>query len=301
MPAIRRKFVLGLAVLLAAATAAADTVITAKEVISCSVVSADTNFVRLKLPRGGIRMLNTRDIHEIRLSDSSRVAELAAQLPGLEVTPDSAQPAPPPSVPASSLPCYAGDSTRASPVVPAEAPKPAVPDAIRPATLLTVELEAGAGCLGGLGLTLPASLAGALVGIWIAGNHTDFPGGLFAAIDGSNVGALVGYAAGNALGVSVVGRRFDQGGHLWASACGALARALVALPLFSVDSMHTPLVMALPLLPMVGAVLGYNLSRPRPAPTGSFLDRVEMPAVALWQDAEQQALGANVRLVSVRF
>jgi hypothetical protein len=86
MTAIRWKSVLGLAVLLAAATAAADTVVTAAEVISCRVVSADTNFVHLKLPQGGIRMLSTRDVREIRLSDSSRVAELAARLPGARVT-----------------------------------------------------------------------------------------------------------------------------------------------------------------------------------------------------------------------
>jgi hypothetical protein len=266
------------------------------------VVSADANFVRLKLPQGGIRMLYTRDVQEIHLADSSRVAELAAQLPSLKVTPDSARPAPPPSVPASSLPCYAGDSTHASPAGPAEAPKPAVPDAIRPATLPIVELETGAGCLGGLALTLPASLAGAVVGILMAGNHANFSAGSFAAIDGSNVGALVGYAAGNALGVSVVGRRFDQGGHLWASAGGAAAGALVGAVWFSVDTSSAKLsATGCVLLPRVGAVLGYNLSRPKPAPPRSFLDRVEMPAVALWQDAEHQTLGANVRLVSVRF
>jgi hypothetical protein len=85
-------------VLLTATTAVADTVITAEEVIFCRIVSADTNFVRLKLPQGGIRMLNTRDVLEIRLSDSSRVAELAAQLPGVRVMLDSGQPVPPPAV-----------------------------------------------------------------------------------------------------------------------------------------------------------------------------------------------------------
>jgi len=89
--AIRRTSVLGLALLLAVATAAADTVITAQEVISCWVVSADTNLVRLKLPEGGIRMLYTRDVYEIRLSDSSRVAELTAQLPQVRITLDPAR------------------------------------------------------------------------------------------------------------------------------------------------------------------------------------------------------------------
>ena len=98
MTAICRKSVFGLALLLAAALAAADTVITAEEVIPCSVVSADTNFVRLRLPDGGIRMLETHNVREIRLSDPSRVAAVAAELGHLEATPDSGRHAPLPDV-----------------------------------------------------------------------------------------------------------------------------------------------------------------------------------------------------------
>jgi hypothetical protein len=98
MTAIRRKSVLGLAVLLTVATAVADTVITAREVISCSVESAYPDFVFLELTRQHHRMLSTRDVYEIRLSDSSRVAELAARLPQLKVTLDSRQPVPSPAV-----------------------------------------------------------------------------------------------------------------------------------------------------------------------------------------------------------
>jgi len=86
MTAIHRTSVLRLALLLAAATAAADTVITAKEAISCWVESADSNFVRLKLPEGGIRMLHTRDVREVRLSDSSRVSELTNRLSQVRIT-----------------------------------------------------------------------------------------------------------------------------------------------------------------------------------------------------------------------
>lgn len=485
-----RTFVLGLALLLAAATAAADTVITANEVISCSVVSADTNFVRLKFPQGGIRMLNTRDVREIRLADSSRVAELAVRLPGLRTTLDATRPAPPPSVPASNLlrragmidtlarnaspavmaarcrdmyaalracgrsndtlrdlfievsreqealrriwpqveltyslyvptvgllswltgglvscvidPCgsnpvgpivgcvagslggaaigawqssilvarhrdrvsdlirwvnravapatlaaaadtvvtaievisrsvvsadtnivtdsighvphadsllagepeplapQAGDSVGVSSAAPTVAPEPPGVRAFRPVTPLVVAGESGAGCLGGLGLGFLASVVGSQVGVLIAGRDANFPDRLVAWIDGSNYGMLVGYAAGNALFVSIAGWKFDQGGRLWASACGALVGTLVALPLFSVDSMQTPLVLAMPLLPMAGAVIGYNLSRPKPAPVGSVLNRLEMPAVALWL-SEQQTAGVNVRFVCVRF
>jgi hypothetical protein len=174
--------------------------------------------------------------------------------------------------------------------------------AFSPVAPLIVAGEAGAGCLGGLGLALPVSLVGSAVGVWLAGDSANFPDRLLAGIDGSNIGALVGYAAGNALGVSVVGWKSDQGGHLWASACGATAGALAGAAWFSVDTSSAKLsATACVLLPMVGAVLGYNLSRPRPSPTSSLLDRVEMPAVALWQDSEQQTPGMNVRFVCVRF
>jgi hypothetical protein len=95
MATIRRTFVLGLAVLLAAATAVADTVITADDVLIGTVGSADISFLDLKLPQGGTRIMYTRDILEVRMSDSSRVAELAAQLPQVRVTVDSGQPIPP--------------------------------------------------------------------------------------------------------------------------------------------------------------------------------------------------------------
>jgi hypothetical protein len=140
------------------------------------------------------------------------------------------------------------------------------------------------------------------VAIWLAGDPPEFHRRVFAWIDGSNIGMLVGFAAGNALSVSFVGWRLDQGGKLWASACGAAAGALAGAAWFSVDTSSAKLsATACVLLPMAGALLGYNLSRPRPAPASSFLNRVEMPAVALWQDSERQARGVNVRFVCVRF
>ncbi len=91
MTAVRWKLAFGLAVLLAATPAAADTVVTAEEVIPCSVESADASFLGLKLPQGGFRVMYTRDIYELRLSDSSRVAELATRLPQLRIILDSGQ------------------------------------------------------------------------------------------------------------------------------------------------------------------------------------------------------------------
>ena len=97
MTAIRSMSRLGLAVLLAAATAAADVVITADKVVHCSKVEpAGSDSVRFTLPGLEQRTLSTSSIYEVRLADSSRVAELSAQLPHLRVRLDSGQPAKPP-------------------------------------------------------------------------------------------------------------------------------------------------------------------------------------------------------------
>jgi hypothetical protein len=96
--AIRGKLVLGLAVLLAAGTAAADTVITAREVLSCSVETVDADSARLRLKKGKRRSLPAWDVYEVRLSDPNRVAELAALLPRAEVLPDYRQSIPAPEV-----------------------------------------------------------------------------------------------------------------------------------------------------------------------------------------------------------
>jgi hypothetical protein len=108
MSRMRNSLVIALALLLAAATAAGDTVVTANEVIDCLVVWSDTNFTRLKLPSGGVRMLYTRDIREIRLSDPSRTIEPPPRPPQVTPSPDSARPVPPPSVDDTDLPGYAG-------------------------------------------------------------------------------------------------------------------------------------------------------------------------------------------------
>src|SRR5512138_459463 len=92
----RPVFAFGLAALLAAVPAAADTVVTATEVIPCSVQSADSNYVRMKLPSGGIRVLYTRDVYEVRLADSVGLAVLAARLTDI-VRFDSGQAVPAPA------------------------------------------------------------------------------------------------------------------------------------------------------------------------------------------------------------
>jgi len=74
--------------------ATGDTVITKMEVIHCSVVEADTVCVRLKLPSGGIRMLSTKDILEVRVADSARLAVVIAQLPATKVVLDAGQAVP---------------------------------------------------------------------------------------------------------------------------------------------------------------------------------------------------------------
>lgn len=97
MTAVRRKSVLFLALLLAAATADADTVVTIDEVIACSVESADADSIRVRMTRpsrrprsrreayhfnrmvGRSRMLLAADIYEIRLAGFGRVADMAAR------------------------------------------------------------------------------------------------------------------------------------------------------------------------------------------------------------------------------
>jgi hypothetical protein len=104
MTAKSRRFVLVLAVLLAATPAAADIVITADEVIHCwDVRPMGNDSVCFTLPRLELRTLSTFDIYEVRLAGSSRVTKLAAQLPQLRITVDSGQYVPPPAVRAEQL------------------------------------------------------------------------------------------------------------------------------------------------------------------------------------------------------
>jgi hypothetical protein len=66
-----------------------DVVITNKEVIYGTVTEVDSLYTRLRLPGGGIKVVKTRDVYEIRLSDSSRIEALANKLPGVRVLPDT--------------------------------------------------------------------------------------------------------------------------------------------------------------------------------------------------------------------
>jgi hypothetical protein len=96
--AIRRLLVLWLAILSAAAPAAADTVITAREVISCSITSASADSIRIRLAPWRSRRLPAWDVYEVRLPDTARVTELAVLLPRVRVVLDSGQPVQPPEV-----------------------------------------------------------------------------------------------------------------------------------------------------------------------------------------------------------
>ena len=87
-----RTSAFGLAVVLATATAMADTVVTAREVIAGSIQTADSSFVRLKMPGGGIRMLVTSDVYELRFSDPGRIEDFSILLPKVKVVLDSGQP-----------------------------------------------------------------------------------------------------------------------------------------------------------------------------------------------------------------
>jgi hypothetical protein len=96
--AVRRTSALGLAVLLAAATAAADIIITTDEVIPCwDVGPTGSDSVCFMLPRLERRTVSALDIYEIRLADSGRVVALSSRLPQLRVVLDSGQPIPAPA------------------------------------------------------------------------------------------------------------------------------------------------------------------------------------------------------------
>ncbi len=112
---MRRMPALGLAALLAATPGTADTVITASDVITCSVVWAEEDSIFVGPARPRARHLSTRgsaathlarrqltlsarDIYEIRLSDSNHLAELAARLPLVRVVVDSGQDVCPPAL-----------------------------------------------------------------------------------------------------------------------------------------------------------------------------------------------------------
>ncbi len=75
--------------LVAVTAAAADIVMTTKEVIPCQIVDADSVAVRLKMESGGIRMLSVKDLYEIRVADQQKADWLAVVLPTTKVVVDA--------------------------------------------------------------------------------------------------------------------------------------------------------------------------------------------------------------------
>lgn len=80
------RFVLALFAVVA--VAAADIVMTTKEVILCEVTSADSNTVRLRLPAGTGREVEVSDIFELRIADEKKADWLTTVLPKTKVVHD---------------------------------------------------------------------------------------------------------------------------------------------------------------------------------------------------------------------
>ena len=173
------------------------------------------------------------------------------------------------------------------------------------------------GCIGGSAAVLGA-------GIMLAGTSSSYSqgpfglqwtsfstGGLVIAV-GLTVGAA-GLAVGPAVGVYRQGRRAGETGSFWTASAGSLgglvAGGLVGLAAFGVSGQNwtaavgsgvTVGLLAAP----AGAVIGYNLSRPKPDRRSSFEGRLELPSLAVRQERLADKSGLTVydaKLVTVRF
>jgi hypothetical protein len=111
------------------------------------------------------------------------------------------------------------------------------------------------GLLFGAGLGAAGALIGGLIGS--AANHPEF-----ASPFGSTwVGAAAGFAVGAPIGVMLSGQLFDGDGSLWATLLGEALGAGVSV-LIGLSGGGQESIPLFALLPLAGAVLGYELTSP---------------------------------------
>ena len=123
--------------------------------------------------------------------------------------------------------------------------------------------ELSFGFLSGLGGTL-AGLLGAILYEEISdgGGH-----GSFDAYDMLFIGAISGYAVGTSIGVSLIGSCGNEKGSFIASLCGSLAGTLISAAIITAieSNPYEPVPEWAPLAvisaPVIGATIGFNLSR----------------------------------------
>jgi hypothetical protein len=147
--------------------------------------------------------------------------------------------------------------------------------------LARAETRPGIVAAEGGGAVIGAALAGGVLGTGLAlalqGNSGMWEFDAFGGALGAAIGLGLGYPAGSAAGAALVGHLTNQHGRFWPSYLGALVGTpLGALMVYKGADMRQSVgkvaVITLGcLLPPTGAVVGYNLSRPRESRLGDRL------------------------------
>jgi hypothetical protein len=164
-----------------------------------------------------------------------------------------------------------------------------------------IAAEAGGGLVGGA--IVGAGGLGAGLGLSLA---------LFGPMEPLEPGLLVtgacaaaGVSLGTTIGTCVVGRACDQNGRWVPTFLGALAGTIVGVPAFLLgERAFKPLLLVGPLLPVTGAVLGYNLSARRGIPPSRSGVRLQPPCLALTGvelPDHSVEYGVKVQLAGLRF
>lgn len=128
---------------------------------------------------------------------------------------------------------------------------------------------------------------------------------------GTVLGGSLGYPIFCGVGCWAASKLVMQQGTVGGAVVGALAATPVALTVAWVGTLverlppgsvkSSPIYVAAALIPPAGAVLGYNLSRPRAASSSAWLERLDLPEVSLRPGGGHARTTVNVRLLNARF
>jgi hypothetical protein len=112
---------------------------------------------------------------------------------------------------------------------------------------------------------MAGTVAGGLLGYALSG---DCSGECWFGPPGLWLGALIGFPLGAGLGAHLTGNALGGRGLWWSTLLGTAAGTAVTLLLFSIasnDEGAAPILYAAPLLPSLGALVGYELGRRPPS------------------------------------
>lgn len=165
--------------------------------------------------------------------------------------------------------------------------------------------KVGAGCLGELVATIGVTVVvlGTAVVIPTHGSQEESIFG-WAAVEALSLCVVVPAAA--AFGVKQVGDRYDESGSFWASYAGGLVGVAGACGVtFLTASVAGPMAMLVlgPTLPPLGAMVGYNMSRPEQNRSDLQGRRFLPPSMSLTLTSRSdgaRVAGISVRLLTVR-